>query len=395
MSAVVKSRERAGNPSPLGNEEMAEKQPREGQPDGSNGQASKSKRGRKPKKPKKPLFFRLDEEDKDWLSGLDQLSGAWTEQFAIERLVKYARSLPEYELEAILGGPNLVKRVGSLLALHSWASHAFLLKHWHWSALCYAQLSSDPGASKEERAFALYRLGFVYLDIAIELRANALRLAGQDRGGANRGDKKGHVEKVWKLHYEKAVDALKKSVAYSTQAREFVRQPLLPYNIGCAYSLMASYTVESNIQYTDLFGKLLAEEVSAAGTLKVWEKSIGPDWRTALRPKGASRIALEDVVDGYGDNAMSFLRESVDRLAPQDPEASSKRAKSQRVPEADPDFVVRFAEQPPDSDLCFVRFDENYQEQYERWKKSVDHTNGWVLRAYERLQSLIEAPKGS
>src|SRR5437588_7857565 len=130
------------------------------------------------------IYARIDPDDKDWLKKRVAEEGNWSENAVVSQLLKHFRFLSEEEQRDIVNGAEggALTSAGALMNRISWLQHAFGQKFWAWALEESYELAKEAQAAHayEIWKFSQYRAAYCWLDIALDLRSEAIRLGGEN-----------------------------------------------------------------------------------------------------------------------------------------------------------------------------------------------------------------------
>lgn len=325
------------------------------------------------------IYARVDAEDKQWLrERVAKEKGNWSENAVISQLLKHFKALPEKAQQDIMAGQGALTSAGVLMGRVSWLQHAFGQKFWAWSLdECYelASVSELVQDAYEIWRFAQYRAAFCWLEIAIQLRREAIRLRSSES---------------WNNLYEAAEWAVCASIVHNRrhsagkpQEKDvFNKQsshPLIAYNLACGMSLRAQYCIERSLgpeaTYFEGPSKEFQEQdrKKTEEQLKEWDK-IPEDWREQLSAKLKERF--EEFASKVSATASEAMKELAQLTTAENLDASPR----------DTGFMVRYA--PHDPDLAFLRFDKAFKKSFTDWQP-VDGAEPVLLRAFANAQKNV------
>jgi len=208
----------------------------------SNKESKKSNRKTHPDDDRKAVFVKLNELRKAELSSSSKLHGI-THGSLIESLIKYFNQCTFDEQQAIANGrPIPLSNTSDFFAITQDADHAFKVKNWVRAEELHQALLHAAKYTNATRFinWALYRLGFIWIELAYECRHAALdQLESADLN---------HLPSDFFVNYNLSVKALCKCLKYGRELNYGPHEPnryIARINNCCAYSLLCQYKVEA------------------------------------------------------------------------------------------------------------------------------------------------------
>jgi len=328
------------------------------------------------------IYARIDPKDKKWLGERVNAEGDWSESMVISQLLKYLRSLSVQDQRNLIKyGPDFAG-VGEIINYSLWLGHAFSQEFWQWALEeCYrlAAACVQAQSGNELWSFAQYRAAFCWLEIAILLRREAIKLH----------DPESWNNSSWDKSYACADWALCASIVHNKchsvgrpGAKEIFkaesRHPLVAYNLACGMSLRAQYAIERQLGVrAPFFFKPMAnqDEATREQLLELDNLEFFPaNWRADLKT-GKENNDTDDFVNRVGRHVDAAMKELKKLNASQDfPENMLPK---------DKDFLHRYA--PQDPDLALLKWDEIFRKDFDAWKQR-DNEKFVMIRTFESAQ---------
>lgn len=123
-----------------------------------------------------PFFVRLETDLKDWLNQYVEIKGRpFNNTYIINKILRYFKNASPDEQAAMMGMQlPAVASVGRLSEIMAWADHAFRADRWEWAIETYYKLLEESRGALGYERFAHYKIGFCWLEIALDLRQEAI-----------------------------------------------------------------------------------------------------------------------------------------------------------------------------------------------------------------------------
>lgn len=334
-------------------------------------QTESKQRGGTVKRTPDTIYARVDPEVKEWLASYVERNPDLSERKIIEGLIRFFwRSFKsDDERRQVLDGKHFTE-FGDLVEKLGWADHAFSTKSWTWAIEEYGEVETLSDKAPGIRRLAEYKQSYCYLDVAMDLRALALQKAGSERRDL----------------FDAAKRSLLTSVVFTERYLGEVQHRVLVYNIACAWSLYAQYTIESLLpqEYVAKLSETLALSLpyGSQPTSRLEEeewKKIGLEWRNLRGESG-------DVLGAMIESSITVcVGKAMKRLY----ELTSSKERS--LPK-NYQFLVNMAKY--DSDTLFLRFDAGSRQSFLAWSQE-EGREGSLLRSFHAIQeglspSLVE-----
>jgi hypothetical protein len=296
------------------------------------------------------IYARVEDNDKSFLKELASREQNWSENFIIERLIKYLREIDTIDKAQ---GTNLVRDIltdtknntflitGEIMEGLAWGQHATNHKKISWIIEQYQKLgeiSARAGAEGVWR-FSQFQIAYHWMDNALKLRRLAIV-----------------SDTNWEELYAAADWSLRASIIFnelhskglSETNRKYFLHPAVTFNIACAWSLRAQYIVEKNLGVgSDIIKKI--KEAIEIENKSLTQESIKQNnldkWREILLSQDTkSGFFIESTVSKFAEKSIKIIQSLV-QCTPD-------------KPPTDPGFLASFARE--DIDLLFVREDPKW-----------------------------------
>ena len=276
-----------------------------------------------------------------------------TERSVIERLLGDFMKRTEEERLDFMHGDRVdpIQVFGELIYQNSWSEHVFSTHQWDWAVEEYGQLRDMSASAPGIGRLAAYKLGYAWLEMALQLRDRAL-----DDDIESRDD-----------YYDAARTAVFTALEFN---RNFVEEdegrPVVFYNEACCWMIAAQYGVERLLVAKPEWRERIRRLDDQSDT---WAKNMA-GWRDVLREES---VALEEESSRKVVVSANRAIKALDR-------AVELRGNG--------DLVLRRAQ--TDSDFMMLRGDELTGEAYEAWRDRLRGADRPLLEMFRRLRDRID-----
>jgi hypothetical protein len=291
------------------------------------------------------------------------------------------------DLKAVLHGQGQTKTPlespSALIRYLQWADHAFTLKHWEWALAAYSLLEKSADKDPGFRVLALYKQGFCWLEVAINLRKEAIQAVKEWRMPAGRKEQdSANLTDDWNSHYDAAEMAVRAALLQYEKFLKLDDHPAVHFNIACCYMLLSQYAIERTLSHkSELIPELNREFGGEQGqNFKLLIKEFCNKWRSEVADKDKRKL-LEDKVMANASRAMEQLKTLSHELAAQPNEATSNTV----IP-WDARFLIHRAGE--DADLMLLRHDAKTSGMFGKWFEQQDTLSvrlGSFQKTWDRL----------
>jgi hypothetical protein len=333
------------------------------------------------KSSKDTLFARINEEvrkdfgrrvrvrelaEKDILQGLVKVWSLLDDEnsdalVVIEKLADYYVGLSPVDRDSLLNEGRIeIQSIADSIELLEWGTHSFNRQRWEWCVHVYVRLLEISKRIPQLQRISLYKLGYAFLDLALNLKKEALTESSKFNPKISAKEKRD-----WDDHFAKADDAISASIYFNEQFLKLGEHPVVRYNLACGWSLLATNNCIKNLGWNSRFIPQLAGFVDIRPeNEKAWEEAdkfwerFGSEWRQNV----ANQAAIDEI-NAFISNGLYELERMFDQPIP---DGEPLKPKGGLVAPSEPGELVRLS--LIDNDLRFIKYNQKTLKRFTDWK---------------------------
>jgi hypothetical protein len=332
------------------------------------------------------IFAKIKEDDRKRFAERVQKLGV-TEKEVIQKLVRRFNQMDDLEVRAFLAEePPPIRSLAEAIELLEWGDHAFSKFRWEWCADVYMRVYEITVETPELRRFALYKLGFVFIELGLSLR-NELMASVNPKTPVDPGPE-------WGEYYDAIDDAWRAALHFNQKFLEIGEHPVIRYNIACCRGLLARSLVERVLTPRSKWVRQAAEHAVKLDKKEIseipdkWWEDFGTGWRADVTDKDQVR-RLDRAIVAFAEGAISELKVMADGVGKGESDREEAARDRGPITPKDPSELVRLSKN--DHDFKFIRFDPKTASLFRDWDKA-HATTTTKLTSFRRLWASLPDP---